>query len=276
MNPALPGPRVVTGALGETAIGLTDGSVILTKLQEGKMMPRLILAALLTLPLPAVAGSFSPPEGCETFMTVQAQGCRVSNHYQCTRDAPGDQWRADFDQQGPFFLSRIDREAQWVESFDLGPQIVRQTLDANPEDPASFSELLSAQIDTFAFGLSRDNGEQTNVVGFDRLTGRSVTIDGVTLQETQFEFTETDLGGTILRQSRGFEYIHPEWRLFFAGPSEWNGGDGNFLPIDGSPVQFIFPGEAGFASTEPLFDCDPLMTRFDKTPSQEDPSHDDL
>lgn len=224
------------------------------------MLRSLILTSALALPAPALAGSFVPPEGCQTFMTVQARQCRVSNHYKCSADAAGDQWRADFDQQGPFFLSRINAEAEWVESFDLGEVPVRQTLDPQPSDPASFSELLTSQIDTFAFGLTHEPGEQTKVTGFDRLTGNSVMIDGIRLQETEFEFTETDLAGSILRQSRGREYIHPEWRMFFAGPSEWNGGDGEFLPMDGSPVQFIFPGEPGFAATEPLFDCDPLMT----------------
>ena len=214
---------------------------------------------------PAFAASFTAPEGCTTFMTVQAKGCRVSNHYKCTADAPGDQWRADFDQEGPFFMSRIDSEAQWVESYEIDPP-VKQTLDPNPADPASFSELLATGNDNYIFGLSDDTGERTKVRGGDRLTGRQVVIDGITLQETEFNFTETDLGGTVLRRSRGNEYIHPEWRLFFSGPSEWDGGDGNYLPLDGSPVQFIFPGEPGFASTQPLFDCDAVMSSLQTLP----------
>ena len=91
-------------------------------------------------------------------------------------------------------------------------------------------------------------------------------IDGITLQETEFQYTETDLDGNVLRQSRGNEYINPDWRLFFSGPSEWNGGDGNFLPLDGSPVEFIFPGEPGFASTQPLFDCDAVMSSLSLPP----------
>ncbi len=237
-------------------------------------MRHLILTAALILPVPAFAGSFNPPEGCTTFMTVQARQCRVSNHYKCTADAPGAQWRADFDQQGPFFLSQINAEAEWTESFDLGAEIVTQTLSPNPKDPASFSELLNAGVDTFDFGLSRDNGEQTNVTGFDRLTGKTFTIDGIPLKETAFEFTESNLDGTILRQSRGNEYISADMRLFFSGPSQWNGGDGNFLPTDGSPVEFIFPGEKGFASTEPLFDCDPLMTNYSPVPKES--GHDNL
>lgn len=220
----------------------------------------LCLALLLATPAtPATAGSFTPPEGCTAFMTVQARQCRVSNYYRCDHNPPGDQWRTDFDQEGPYFSSRIDSEAQWVESIDSFPT-VRQTLDPNPQDPASFSELLSSGTDTFAFGLSKDNGERTQVTGFDRLTGRTVTIDGITLSETEFDFTETDLAGNVLRRSRGNEYVHPEWRLFFAGPSEWDPGDGGFLPIDGSPVQFIFPGEPGFGATQPIFDCDAIMS----------------
>ena len=233
----------------------------------------LILSAMPVFAVPAYAGSFNPPEGCTTFMTVQARQCRVSNHYKCTADASGDQWRADFDQQGPFFLSRINREAEWVESFDLGEVIVTQSLAPNAQDPASFTELSTAGVDTFAFGLSRDNGEQTNVTGFDRLTGKTMVIDGISLKETAFDFTESLPDGTVLRQSRGNEYINEDMRLFFSGPSQWNGGDGNFLPTDGSPVQFIFPGEPGFQATEPLFDCDPLMTNFSPIPKESRNDH---
>ncbi len=109
-----------------------------------------------------VPGVFTPPEGCTGWLTVQSRGCRVSNHYKCVGDAPGDQWRADFDQEGIFFVSRIDRETQWVESYDMFPT-VRQTLDPNPADPASFSELLSAGVDTFDFGLTEDTGNQSRV-----------------------------------------------------------------------------------------------------------------
>ena len=217
-----------------------------------------LLTGLIPAPAQAQTGAFTPPEGCATWLTVQSRQCRVSNYYKCDRDTPGDQWRADFDQQGIFFLSRIDREAQWVESFDLFPT-VRQTLDPDPEDPASFTELAETGLDSFAFGLSKDDGRQSRVRGFDKLTGRSFTIDGVTLLETQFEFTETDTEGNLLRRSRGNEFIHPEWRTFFAGPSEYDGGDG-YVPIDGSPVQFIFPGEAGFQATEPIFDCDAVTS----------------
>jgi hypothetical protein len=222
-------------------------------------MKRLALILAL-LPAPAMAASWSPPEGCEIFMTVQAKGCRVSNHYTCTADPAGDQWRADFDQEGIYFYSRINREAEWIESFDVNPT-VRQSLDPGAEDPASFSELLATGMDTYVFSLTREDGTHSNVTGFDRLTGRSFNIDGVALEETEFDYTETDDSGFVLRRARGNEYISRDRRLFFAGPGETDLGDGQWLPIDGSPVNFAFPGDKGFASTQPIYDCDALTAR---------------
>lgn len=225
-----------------------------------------ILAAALLPAVPARAqsvtpGVFSPPPGCTGWLTVQSRGCRVSNHYICDADVPGDQWRADFDQEGIFFVSRIDRETQWVESFDMFPT-TRQVLLPNPADPASFSTLLSTGIDTFDFGLSVEDGSQSVVRGFDRLTGRSVTIDGVTLEETEFDYTETAPDGSTTQKARGNEYINRDWRIFLSGISEFESPDG-MLPVDGTPRQFIFPGEPGFFTTEPIFDCDATMSGLD-------------
>lgn len=232
---------------------------------------------LLALTAPAMAGSFKPPEGCTTYLTVQSKGCRVSNHYTCEGQPAGDKWRADSDQEGVFFISRINDEGEWIESIEVNPE-VHESLDPNPADPASFSALLSTGRDDFNFGLSDDTGQHTKVTGHDALTGKSVVIDGVTLQQTEFEFVETDAAtGQVLRQSRGNEYISPEWRMFFSGPSEWDGGQG-YVPLDGSPVEFILPGEPGFATTQPLFDCDAVMSSLPMMSPlpEEAQSHDNL
>ncbi len=218
----------------------------------------LILACLAALGTPALAGTWAAPEGCEVFMTVQSKQCRVSHYYKCSADAPGDQWRVDMDQEGPFFFSRINSESEWVESYDSA----RQVLDASPVDRASFSELMSSGIDTWDFTLSKDDGTGSRASGFDRLTGETVVIDGIALRQTEVDFTEYDLDGTVLRRSRGNEYAHPEWRMFFAGPGETDLGDGVWRPIDGSPVEFVFPGEDGFLDTQPKYDCDVLSAEL--------------
>ncbi len=221
----------------------------------------LCLLPLILLPMPAQAGSFTPPKGCTGWMTVQARACRVSNYYKCDGDALGDQWRADFDQEGLFFASKIDRETQWILSIEMNP-MVRQTLDPGGADPASFDDLLRGR-DDFDFHLSRDDGTQSHVTGHDALTGKTVVIDNIPLQQTAFEFRETDEDGTLLRQSRGHEYISAEWRMFFSGPSEYDSAEGQgYVPLDGSPLEFIFPGEKGYMSTQPLFECDAVLSSY--------------
>ena len=93
---------------------------------------------------------------------MQSRGCSVSIFYTCEADPKGDQWRADFGSEGQFYLSKIDSETQWIESYDIEPggaMPARETLDANPEDPASFSELVASGLDTFDFNLTKDSGE---------------------------------------------------------------------------------------------------------------------
>jgi len=211
------------------------------------------------LPVPAFAGAWDAPEGCEIFLTVQAKACRVSNHYRCSGDDPGDQWRADFDQEGLFFQSRINFDAVWVESFEPGSGVT-QTVDAGAADPMNFSNLLATGRDDFDFGLSRTDGSRSTVTGFDRLTGETATIDGMALEVTEFGYTEVDQAGAVTNRAKGNEYINREMRLFFAGPGQTDLGDGMWREIDGSPIQFIFPGEPGFAAKQPLFDCDAIMS----------------
>lgn len=221
-------------------------------------MKAFLAVPLLLLSSPAVAGSFTPPEGCTLKMTVQSRGCNVSNHYICTSDNEGEQWRADYDQEGLYFQSKIDFETQWIESYEINPP-VKQVLDPSPSDPASFSELVSTGYDSFAFGLTKDNGQTSTVRGFDRLTGDDVVIDGVTLKRTEYEMTETAPDGTVLRQARGREYISEEFRSFFAGSSEiWSGEA--WLPLEGAPMTFDFDGDRGFGATQPIFDCDAVLS----------------
>jgi hypothetical protein len=222
------------------------------------MKMKTVLMIALTLPFPALAGSFTPPEGCTATLTVQSRGCNVANYYICTADQPGDKWRADFDQEGMYYQSKIDVETQWIESYEQNPA-VKQVLDPNPADPANFSELLATGMDSFDFNLSKDNGEQSNVKGFDKLTGEEVVIDGMTLKRTQFEMIETDPEGNVVRQARGFEYISADLRNFFSGTSEYFSGD-EWLPTEGSPVQFSKPGDKGFGATQPIFDCDAVVS----------------
>jgi hypothetical protein len=233
--------------------------VSIADLNWSDRMKALIAVPLLLLASPAAAGSFTAPEGCTLNMTVQSRGCNVANYYTCEADPAGTQWRADFDQEGLYFKSKIDFETQWIESYEINPP-VKQVLDPNPADPASFSELLANGYDSFAFNLSKDNGVQSSVRGFDRLTGESVVIDGQTLLRTEYEMTETDTSGNVLRNARGREFISEDFRSFFAGTSEfWTGEE--WLPLESTPMSFDFAGDKGFGATQPIFDCDAVLSQ---------------
>jgi hypothetical protein len=218
-----------------------------------------LLIALTLFAAPAFAGTFIAPTGCAATLTVQSRGCSVSHFYTCEADPKGNQWRADFGPDGQYYQSMIDSETQWLESYEMegtGNPVSKETLDPAPRDPASFSGLLESGVDTFDFNLTKDNGERTRVTGFDQLTGKSAVIDGVTLLQTEYQYTQTDDKGNVLRASKGREYISEDFRSFFSGTSFWEAEDGSTITIEGAPVTFIKPGEPGFESTEPLFECD--------------------
>lgn len=219
------------------------------------------------LPGLAAAGSFSPPKGCAAFMTVQLHGCVVEHHYRCDDDAPGDQWTTLYDSDGPFFTTHVDGEFQWLESYEHDPPLPAWLETPSP-DPASFSNLLSTGEDTYDFTTRDAQSTRLRYHGLDRLTGERVVIDGIPLEVTAFEVTESHADGTVRSRRWGNQYVHRDWRLFFSG-AETTEFSGQTLPSDSTPVDFIFPGEPGYLSTVPLFDCDALMSRAEK-PLMED------
>jgi hypothetical protein len=219
------------------------------------------LAGLILMPLGALAqdGSrFYPPEGCTGVVTVQTRGCVVNNIYTCEADQPGDSWRMMFNQDGPVFLSKIDRETQWLESYDLFPTR-REVLRQPAPDPASLTELLETGIDTFDFTQTSEQ-RVTRIVGFDRLTGEDVVIDGEPLLGTEFSVRyEDSLGGNL--KVTGREFVSVRHRRFISGVSTLNSG-GEVEERDRTPIDFIYPGEPGFFSKTPEYECEASLARY--------------
>lgn len=207
---------------------------------------------------PAAAGTFTPPAGCTPWLTVQSLSCQVSNFYRCEQDAPGDQWRATFGVNGISQMSRIDYETQWSETrYSDG---TTSLIDPDPIDPASFSELLETGRDTFEFSTVR-NGVRRHFKGYDQLIGDPIMIDGVTLIRTKYEMEARNDDGSLAWRGKGNQYIHAEWRRFFSGTGQTYIND-EAVPLDFTPVDFIFPDETGFMSTTPLYDCDARTASF--------------
>ena len=222
---------------------------------------RAVLTLCTVLATPALAQDpdrFYPPEGCTPELTVQSRSCSVSNIYTCAADRPGENWRIEFGVNGPTFLSKIDAETQWLESYDMFP-MRREVLIQPAPDPASLTELLETGIDSYDF-TQRGEAGPVRVVGYDRLTGEEVVIDGEPLLVTEFSARHETTDGVVLELS-GNEYVSVRHRRFLSGTYSGTGVNGPF-EYDRSPVDFIYPGEPGFFSKTPLYDCESSLARY--------------
>jgi hypothetical protein len=219
--------------------------------------------ALLLCAWPAMASAQAPrevalPEGCAAALTVQTANCTVSHHFTCEGDPEGWRRRVDLDLEGVSYFGAIDAETQWVES--VYPRADRrEALAPDPADPASFTELSETGADSFDFTTLSDQVGETRYVGFDSLTGETVTIDGVELEQTDYEVRATGEDGEVLWVSRGTEFIDRARRIFLSGTSEVTGPEGSFTSDD-TPIEFILPGEPGFLSSNPKHGCGATMS----------------
>lgn len=201
---------------------------------------------------PLAAQEFSLPAGCEGYLTIQSQSCTVSHYFRCADDQNGEQRRATLDEEGLTYVGRINGEAEWIESFHLRSGHTEQLMMS--ADPMSMSELLANDLDSWDFTTeSREIGD-SRYVGFDRLTGETVQIDGITLLRTEFALTAYDAEGNEAWRSEGREFVNPEWRMFIGGESSFITSDDRF-DSDDTPVEFIFPGEPGYLSVNPKHGC---------------------
>lgn len=226
------------------------------------MMKTTLTIALLAAS-PIAAQQFTLPEGCEGYLTLQTKSCSVSHYFTCAEDQNGEQRRASLDEEGLTYVGRISSEAEWLESFHLRTGHTER-MSSRSSDPMSMSELLANDIDTWDFVTeSREIGD-SQYVGFDRLTGESVEIDGVPLLRTEYALTAYDGDGNEIWKSEGAEYVSVEWRMFIGGTSSYITSDDRF-DSDDTPVEFIFPGEPGYLSVNPKYGCGLQMSSFDAT-----------
>lgn len=231
-------------------------------------MTRAAAIVLCLVPAPALATETYPlPAGCDGFVTLQKRGCVVTHLYRCGGDPTGLQWRVDLQADGPSFFGAIDAETRWVESHHVRAGRV-ETLAPGAADPASFSALIETGVDTYDFATRDDAGYETRFVGTDRLTGERVEIDGVVFERTRFEIAATDAPtGALLWEGEGSEFIQRDWRSFVSGTSRYTLPDESY-ESDRSPVEVHFPGEEGFLSSRPKYDCGLMISLAPASPER--------
>ncbi len=208
---------------------------------------------------------FEAPAGCSVFATVQTRNCQVLQLYRCEGDAAGDQWMTNLDGAGPYYSARIDSETRWMESIALETGEVDR-IGAVAADPASFTALLETGRDDWDFTTESTTGEVRRYVGFDLLTGGSVTIDGVTLEQTLYESTTYAADGSVIETSKGGQFIHRDWRRFFSDTEHFDNAFGDQSDVRDTPMEFAFPGEEGFLSQDPKYDCEVVTASLGDPP----------
>lgn len=225
---------------------------------------RMIAICATVLTGPAMAQGVSPvfpvPEGCTAFLTVQSRSCLISHHWRCDGDPEGTHWRATLDQDGAFYLNYTDAEFRWLRAFNLR-RGSSDTLIEPEEDPASMSALLETGRDTMVFSVREERPEgvfRRDYTGYDALSGASVMVDGEELLVTDFAYQwETEAGP---RETEGSQFISPRLGLFFGGLETVTSPSGEVFEGNYSPMEFAEPGERGFLSTEPQYDCGDMMS----------------
>jgi hypothetical protein len=227
-----------------------------------------LFACALTLPVAPSAAQeasrlFQVPAGCEAFLTVQSRSCLVSHHWTCDADPEGTHWRATLDADGAFYLGFTDAEFRWLRSWSLRGGGT-DTLIEPEEDPASVTELLETGSDSMVFSIREENALGTfrrNYTGFDRLTGETVIVDGRELEVTEFTYEYDTPQGP--RRTTGNQFLHVGWRMFFGGLETVTEPTGETFEGNYSPMEFAEPGEQGFLTMQPIYDCGDTMSALD-------------
>ncbi|SMY09369.1 hypothetical protein [Flavimaricola marinus] len=225
----------------------------------GKTLSAAAFAACVCFAAPGAAQTFDPPQGCDGVLTVQSRSCLVIHTWTCEADAPGEQWMALFTDRGPYNVRKIDAEFQWLETHFADPPAIEQMQVPAP-DPESISVLLAEDHDTYDFTITNDRGTpDERVRGYDSLTGESVVIDGEPLLRTEFAYEVTLPDGTVQYRGAGAQFLSERHRLFLLGLS-WSQDTPDEVN-DASPVEFIYPGEPGFFSARPKYDCGGVLSK---------------
>lgn len=211
------------------------------------------------------APQFVVPSGCAAFLTVQSRQCTVAHYWTCEAEEDGVFWNVLIDSDGPYYLSQSDADYRWLQGFSLRSD--SQSALLSETDPADLDELFETGRDNMVFTVERrENGVtfQTTYEGYDAISGAEVVIDGEPLLLTEFGYDyETEQGP---RSTSGNQFLHRDWRLFFGGIETTVLPDGEAIETDRSPREFIEPGEPGFLSMIPLYDCGDTMSALPWTP----------
>jgi hypothetical protein len=195
------------------------------------------------------------PARCAGFLTVQLENCSLLNHWRCDSD-PADRYR----------VTTIDHTRTPIREGILAGLSLVEIGPGSGEAPWSFintdvedhTTLMQTGRDTYAGTYQHDDlSKGPFVEGESILTGRTVTIDGITLNEVQSTSSFTyPQGGSS--QKIVMQYTLDTLEIWI--PDRIIDPATGDVTLHFGPTDFIWPGEDGFMSTAPTANCEPLTS----------------
>ena len=216
-----------------------------------------LLAGLSAGVWPAFAAELDLPEGCVPYLTVQSVDCEVDIYMRC--DKPSGQY-IRIQNYAPHGLDTIEEATDdWSILFSVDVErktglVVRQ----GPQTPISGAAMLSDGLTEFEypvdFYFDRPAPYAVQMTGIFRMTGETVVVDGHELMvlENRIRVEIPPPLGPLETIQAG--YYSADLDAYMEGSGSLRLGQ-NVTPIEAGPARFALPGEPGWLSLKPLFNC---------------------
>ena len=120
-------------------------------------------------------------------------------------------------------------------------------------DPLSLRVALSTGVDSFNYQMVHETAGVAVISGQLMTAGELVTIDGHTLQVLLSDQTTITPAGET--QIAAVRYLYDATLQLLITDTIANAATGEVMVLR-TPVDFIWPGEAGFEDCAPLFGCE--------------------
>lgn len=208
-----------------------------------------ILALLSTVPTFAFAQDDAA--ACTTLVVIQSQGCSVRRVFVCD-DAPEDLRNVgNYGPDGVTGLSIHNSDGRTLRT-SAGPG-TPSVIPGEQTDPLSLRVALSTGVDSFNYQMVHETAGVAVISGQLMTAGELVTIDGHTLQVLLSDQTTITPAGET--QIAAVRYLYDATLQLLITDTIANAATGEVMVLR-TPVDFIWPGEAGFEDCAPLFGCE--------------------
>lgn len=213
---------------------------------------------------------FEPPQGCTKVLTVQQRSCQVMNVWRC--DGGAEEWVGYFIGGGAVdHFDKYGADGDFIHSQLISSGGFMMSL-RSAQDNSSISSLMDTGTDSLDMILGMNMlvvDVEIRVIGETRRTGERVVVDGEQLEVLASTLAMTAVDDTLVGEDlnvRGEskDYLLVEDRIVFEGVGKLQSSE-TTETFDHTPVEIIRPGEDGFFSRIPKYDCGAQVSSLTKT-----------